>query len=92
MEVGAEPHRSHEPVLDAHEALLSERATIDSEFEAAGLPAPEWIAGDAPELLLKRDWPTPWTDAGDVEQRVWFGRTANQFVNSLRPRLLRLSS
>ena len=72
---------------DAWRELLAGREAIDAEIQAAGLDAPAWIEGDVPSLLLRRDWPLPWTETDEEEQRRWFATAANQFVNSLRPRL-----
>ncbi|UZK67333.1 hypothetical protein [Sphingomonas sp. M1-B02] len=75
----------------AFDPLLSERDVIDAEFAAAGLEAPEWTTGVAPMLSLTTPSPQPYNEAGEAEQRQWMARAANQFVNSLRPRLQRLN-
>ncbi|QTH20105.1 hypothetical protein HRJ34_17295 [Rhizorhabdus wittichii] len=69
--------------------LLAEREAIDAEFMATIGEAPTWADGDVPVLKITRSSPLPWNDAAtEEEQRRWFAATANQFVNSLRPRLL----
>ena len=73
------------------DALIAERGALDQEFETAGLGQPEWQAGDVPALSLTRQMPQPWTDVTETEQRRWMASAANQFVNSLRPRLQRLA-
>jgi hypothetical protein len=71
--------------------LLDERDAIDAEFTAQDLSAPAWLESDAaPILSLTQASPAPWNDTAEVTQRQWLGRVANQFVNSLRPRLQRL--
>jgi hypothetical protein len=50
----------------------------------------EWAADDVPALRITAPYGQPWDEASEVGQRRWMGRAANQFVNSLRPRLQRL--
>ena len=69
--------------------LLAEREEIDAEFAGAGLETPEWRSNGTPVLSLVAPSPQPWDEAREIGQRAWFGAAANQFVNSLRPRLLR---
>ena len=71
--------------------LLADRSAIDQEFAAAGLEAPEWQPDGEPGLLLTTPSPQPWDEQREVEQRAWFANVGNQFVNSLRPRLLRIA-
>lgn len=79
--------------LATYEALAADRDAIAAEFAADGLAAPEWIAdGDKRTILLTVPAPVPWSDADEDAQRRWFARASNRFVNSLRPRLLRLES
>ena len=70
-------------------ALLESREAIDAEFADAGLETPEWSDSDTPVLSLVAASPQPWNEEREAEQREWFARVANQFVNSLRPRLQR---
>jgi hypothetical protein len=82
---GAEGH-------DIWSALRAEHEDIDREFADGGLGAPEWtVDNGVPLLILRRASPAPWDDAAEVVQRQWLGQAANQFVNSLRPRLQRLA-
>lgn len=71
--------------------LLADRDAIDAEFASAGLHSPEWSLKGAPTLSLVVPSPQPWNAEREAEQRIWFARAANQFVNSLRPRLQRLA-
>jgi hypothetical protein len=69
------------------EACQLDREAIDSEFTAAGLPAPAWNDDEIATVALVTDSPTPWDDAEQDRQRRWMAAAANQFVNSFRPRL-----
>ncbi|QQV77599.1 hypothetical protein H5J25_01985 [Sphingomonas aliaeris] len=71
-------------------AILHDRETIDGEFKAQDLGAPNWVEGDAPGIGLSIPSPDPWDDRTEVEQRRWMSKAANQMVNSLRPRLQQL--
>ncbi|WP_174291242.1 hypothetical protein [Sphingomonas bacterium] len=73
--------------IDLYRELLADRDGLDAEFAAAALPAPEWIVGDVPELLLTCPSSSPWDEAREAEQMGWLSGAANQMVNSLRPRL-----
>jgi hypothetical protein len=76
---------------DIWAALNTDREAIDREFVDGGLPAPEWSEQDGVgNLSLTQSSPAPWDAAIEGSQRQWLGRAANQFVNSLRPRLQRL--
>lgn len=69
--------------------LLAERETIDSEFVERTGETVDWVDGDVPLLRITHPSPLPWDEAATEEaQRRWFATMANQFVNSLRPRLL----
>ena len=72
-----------------YEALAADREAIDAEFGTRGLRL-EWRAGDVPVLSAEATSPLPWDEAQEEVQRAWLGEAANQFVNSLRPRLQRL--
>lgn len=76
----------------AYAELAADREAIDREFAEAGLPSIEWTAGEVPTLSLAVRSALPWDDARETEQRAWFARVANQFVNSLRPRLQRMAA
>lgn len=72
-----------------YEALMADREAIDAEFATRGLRL-EWREGEVPVLSANAPAPLPWEDAQEEVQRAWLGEAANQFVNSLRPRLQRL--
>lgn len=71
--------------------LAADREVIDREFVNASLPAPEWKDGEVPIIILTASSPLPWDEDREAEQRAWFARAGNQFVNSLRPRLQRMT-
>lgn len=73
----------------AYAELAADRAAIDREFAEAGLDAPQWRQGEIPVIVLPQRSALPWDEAREAEQRAWFARAGNQFVNSLRPRLQR---
>ena len=76
----------------SYEELLADRDAIDAEFTAADLPALIWDdSEDGHVVTIRRASPSPWDEAREVEQRDWFGRAANQFVNSFRPRIVRIT-
>jgi hypothetical protein len=70
--------------------LAADREAIDREFAGAGLDMPQWSEGDAPCIAMTQSSSLPWDEGREEEQRRWFARAANQFVNSLRPRLQHL--
>ncbi len=72
--------------------LQADRGAIDAEFAAAGIPGLEWrTESEGRTLSVSIPSPLPWDPAQQAEQRAWLSRAANQFVNSLRPRLARLT-
>ncbi len=74
-----------------HDSLIEQQDAIAAEFIAAGLPAPEWSEDSGrPMLAITAPAPLPWDANAEAAQRQWLARAANQFVNSLRPRLVRL--
>lgn len=74
-----------------YEALETEETEIATEFLAAGLPAPLWKSEDKePSITTRIASPQPWNPARETEQRLWLTAVSNQFVNSFRPRLLKL--
>lgn len=76
----------------AYNALLADREEIDEEFKRDGLEPPLWVEeGDAPTISVRASSPLPWDSAAEEGQIRWYGQIANRFVNSLRPRLLRLT-
>lgn len=77
--------------LGLYAGLAEDREAIAAEFEAAGLPAPVWQEepGSA-TISVTTAAPQPWDAAVEAAQRQWLARAANQFVNSLRPRIARL--
>jgi hypothetical protein len=76
----------------AWETLFPDRDAIDAEFEASGLPCPVWTEGDVPKVEIAMPFPAPWYETAEIEQRRWMALAANRFVNSLRPRLQRLTA
>jgi hypothetical protein len=86
--LGAQVRFASDEARAHYAALLDEREAIAVEFASAGLDAPEWQDGDVPLLGLTTPLP-PSGDDAEVAQRAWMARAANQFVNSLRPRLQR---
>ncbi|WP_428334180.1 hypothetical protein [Novosphingobium sp.] len=73
--------------------LLADRDAIEAEFAEAGLTGLQWrTEGEEKVLSITTPSPAPWDAAREEEQREWLGRAANQFVNSLRPRLSRISA
>jgi hypothetical protein len=73
----------------AYAELAADREAIDAEFITAELTAPDWLEGEVPRLSLVMPSMPPWSEARSAEQRQWFARVGNQFINSLRPRLQR---
>jgi hypothetical protein len=77
----------------ALDELLADREAIGGEFADAGLAGLTWqTEGDDKMLLITSPSPQPWDAAREAEQREWLGRAANQFVNSMRPRLTRITA
>lgn len=75
--------------LALYDLLASERATIDAEFMATGLTAPDWqVSSQEGSIATVWSAPTPWTHEREDDQIAILAPAANQFVNSLRPRLL----
>ena len=73
--------------------LLEDREAIAAEFAAAGLPEPAWSnEGGTESVSLTVPSPQPWDAASEAEQRAWLARAANQVVNSLRPRIARITA
>jgi len=72
-----------------YEDLEADRDAITAEFAANGLTL-EWTDGEPPLLSTTNPAPAPWDDSAEELQRAWLAQAANQFVNSLRPRLQRL--
>lgn len=89
QEVGAQVRFTGAEGEVAFAELLLDREAIDSEFAAAGLPPPTWATGTTASLSLTSPSSLPWSDPREDEQRAWFAKAGNQFVNSLRPRLQR---
>lgn len=73
-----------------YEALGADREAITAEFADNGLTL-EWAGDEVPLLSATSPAPTPWDDSAEELQRAWLTQAANQFVNSLRPRLQRLA-
>jgi hypothetical protein len=85
--LGAQVRFADDEARAHYAALLEGREAITAEFTSAGLGTLEWQDGEVPLVSLT----TPLTSGDDTEtaQRAWMARAANQFVNSLRPRLQR---
>jgi hypothetical protein len=76
--------------LALYDELISQREAIDTEFAAAGFHSPRWTSeGDERIIAVATPSPAPWDEARAGEQREWLGRAANQFVNSVAPRISR---
>lgn len=74
-------------------ALEADRDAIAREFLDDGLPEPIWSTDDdGARITIRHPSPLPWDEAQEEAQRDWLGRAANRFVNSFRPRLLRLEA
>ena len=87
--LGAQVRFSGTEGLALWDELLADRQTIDAEFAAQELPTPLWREGDAPTLSIATPSSEPQDDQAEAAQRRWMSKAANQFVNSLRPRLQR---
>jgi hypothetical protein len=74
----------------AFDALAADRVEIDKEFTEHGMQPPQWETAEVPTISLTTSSPLPWDEATEATQRDWMASTANQFVNSFRPRLQRL--
>jgi len=77
--------------LALYDGLAADREAIDREFVDAGLPLPERTKRDG-EASISLEWasPWPWDEGEETRQVALLSSAANQFVNSLRPRLARL--
>jgi hypothetical protein len=72
--------------------LNADRDAIADEFSRDDLPEPTWTETDEERtIIITAPAPLPWGDGEEIAQRKWMARAANRFVNSFRPRLLRLS-
>lgn len=85
--IGAQVRFAGPEARAAFEDIVAEHEAIDAEFARQDLAAPEWRLGETPEIILTTPSPAPWSEDTEEEQRRWMARAANQFVNSLRPRL-----
>lgn len=75
--------------LALYDALTAARDEIEREFVEEVLPAPVWKrAGDDTTMTVSWLSPAPWSATEEDRQMALFGRVANRFVNSLRPRLV----
>lgn len=75
----------------AWETLRDDRALIDEEFADAGLPPPQWErSARGTRVALTWPAPLPWDEPAEAAQAAMLARTANQLVNSFRPRLERI--
>ena len=87
--IGAQVRFGGTEGIAAFSEIEADRAAVEAEFAAAGLGPLDWQASEVPTLTLTEPSPEPWDEAVETEQRRWLARAANQFVNSLRPRLHR---
>ncbi len=77
---------------EIYASLHEDREGIAAEFAGAGLPEPTWSSEDGTATFaLTTPSPQPWDAAKEAEQRAWLARAANQMVNSLRPRIARIT-
>jgi hypothetical protein len=77
----------------AWDELRADREMIDAEFLDAGLEAPQWERTDkGATIAFKWSEPLPWDAGAEDRQLDALQRASNQLVNSLRPRLERLSA
>ncbi|WP_421849202.1 hypothetical protein [Novosphingobium sp.] len=78
---------------EIYASLHEDREAIAAEFLAAGLSEPTWTNEDGTATFaLATSFPQPWDAAREAEQRAWLASAANQMVNSLRPRIARLTA
>jgi len=91
--VGAFASFKGNEALELYQKLQADHEAIDKEFADNDLPAPLWKS-EASEASLALEWPSPWpwTPAEEERQMNLMSRAANQFVNSLRPRILMRAS
>ena len=74
------------------EALKTEAQAIAADFAEDGLPAPSWTSlGGENTLTVTSPSALPWTAEAEAEQQAWMARVANRSINSLKPRLTRLT-
>lgn len=88
--IGAEVKFTGAEAGGAFAELIADATAIDREFIDGGLEPLTWHDGEVATLSLTYPSPAPWDEAHEIVQRAWMARAANQFVNSLRPRLERL--
>lgn len=73
-----------------YDDLFAQCEAINKEFKANTLAAPIWTDTESEKLIsLTKSSPAPWDETSEAEQRAWLARTANQFVNSIAPRISR---
>lgn len=91
-EIGAQIRFTGAEGRDLFEALAAEKDAIAAEFEETGLPPASWSdEGDDARISVTLSSPLPWDDAVEADQIDKLTALANRFVNSFRPRLLRLT-
>lgn len=88
--LGAQVRFPGDEGLAAYATLHAEAEAIAAEFASAGLSAPRWNDGGVPTISSVMASAQPWDASAEGTQRAWMAKVANQFVNSLRPRLQRL--
>lgn len=77
----------------AFAVLEADRDAIAEEFLSDGLPTPVWDESeDERTITIRAPSQLPWDEEQERAQRLWLARAANRFVNSFRPRLLRLAA
>ncbi len=77
--------------MAAFTMLQADAGAIEAEFASTGIAAPRWNDGDVPTLSVSMPSPQPWGASVEDTQRKWMATVANQFVNSLRPRLQQMA-
>lgn len=71
--------------------LHADRDAIANEFLRDDLCEPIWNeAEDERTIIITHSSPLPWDENEQAAQRAWMTHAANRYVNSFRPRLLRL--
>ncbi|MCB2075498.1 MAG: hypothetical protein H6917_15635 [Novosphingobium sp.] len=91
QEIGAQVRFPGAEGEGAYAELAMDREAIDREFTSSDLPPLVWGNDDVPTIGLTKPSPLQWDEAREEDQRAWFAQVANQFVNSLRPRLQRIA-